>query len=453
MRFITEHERTSPLSDLHEEALGSTSCYSVWAAVAYVGRDEPFLKKCRDSKKPTKLWARYDSSPACHPDPLATFLTYESPNYECRLVPDIFHAKVIWWKGFGIYIGSANLTDRAWYKNIEAGVFLDESEFVEGGLRPQIEDFFESLNERSHSLTREIVDEIKQLVKGDHQKARYNHEEEFKVTRKLLPELKPLIEITKTTSQNSRKSRFLKEWNETIQQLRGIANRLVEGSYRPVWVPEDTPGGIQADQFLHAYYYQQVRDGNRFPYQESYEQNRDDPEKALVEAMQWWAGLAKSPDSEERMITEWYPFLRKHLIPNGLPGLSKEEFYGVLSRIHAFRTHAYQVSWQKLGLDEPLPTMKVEERIKIVSDKMYNEYSDGGHSTQEVIDHVLFGGNEEDTPDRIFQVTDDKSWKIPHIGINMLGELVGWAKPDYSPPRNGRSNKALTALGMKVRIY
>lgn len=41
------------------------------------------------------------------------------------------HAKVIWWRGYGVYVGSANLTSAAWYNNIEAGVFFSESEIAE----------------------------------------------------------------------------------------------------------------------------------------------------------------------------------------------------------------------------------------------------------------------------------------------------------------------------------
>ena len=58
-------------------------------------------------------------------------------------------------------------------------------------------------------------------------------------------------------------------------------------------------------------------------------------------------------------------------------------------------------------------------------------------------------GNEKWLQD---QATKDPKWKIPHMGLSMLGEIVGWAKPDFSPPRNGRTNKALHALGYSVKI-
>jgi hypothetical protein len=30
--------------------------------------------------------------------------------------------------------------------------------------------------------------------------------------------------------------------------------------------------------------------------------------------------------------------------------------------------------------------------------------------------------------------------------------VVGWARPEDTPPRNGRTNKALRALGYPVRV-
>lgn len=40
----------------------------------------------------------------------------------------LFHPKVIHFEGHGVYIGSADLTDTALHKNVEAGVFRPEAE-------------------------------------------------------------------------------------------------------------------------------------------------------------------------------------------------------------------------------------------------------------------------------------------------------------------------------------
>src|SRR5471030_747671 len=79
----------------------------------------------------------------------------------CKLVPDSLHSKVIWWRGHGAYIGSANLTDRAWNSNIEAGVYFSESDLADSGMIEQLTEFFENLQslEVCFDLTESIINE------------------------------------------------------------------------------------------------------------------------------------------------------------------------------------------------------------------------------------------------------------------------------------------------------
>jgi hypothetical protein len=65
----------------------------------------------------------------------------------------------------------------------------------------------------------------------------------------------------------------------------------------------------------------------------------------------------------------------------------------------------------------------------------------------------LHDGPKSEVPDRIFAACFDEAKKIPHMGVSTLGEMVGWAMPDDFPPRNGRTSKALTALGYPVKIH
>lgn len=450
MRFITEDAPRSPIDELHRKAL--PLCSSVLAAVAYVHAEAPFLESCRESGKSLRLWARYDASPATNPDVLRSFIIHNSPNYQCKLVGDIFHPKVIWWRGFGAYIGSANLTNKAWFENIEAGIFLTEEEIHENNIFSQLEDFFDSVDERSHPLTREIVDEVDALFRADHHRSTFVHEQDF-ANNRLLPVLNPLLTVRPRRSTNRRRDEFLREWNETVQYLRGIAERVCTDQFRPVWVPPETPGGIQADQFLHAYYYDQVMEGNRYPYYEFHHRNKGNPEAALTAAMSWWASTTSAPADEDITLGEWAPYLIEHLCPSRLPSLTEEQFHGVCIRIHAAREHAKQVSWKQLGLSEQPPAMGRDERHRLFTSWLFGQSNEQGDGPVEVIHHVLHGGSESEIPKRLFKATHDDSLKVPHLGVSMLGELVGWAKPDYSPPRNGRSSKALTALGYDVKIH
>jgi HKD family nuclease len=450
MQLITDEAGTSPLSNLHDAALPQS--LEVYAAVAYVQSDEPFLKSCRESNKPFKLWARYDYSPATRPEILKKFLSHNSPNYQCFLVPDIFHAKVIWWKNYGVYVGSANLSDRAWLQNIEAGIFVDEEEAAESGLLEQIEDFFDSLEDRSQPLTQEIADHVEELFSSDFTKQQYQQQKNFSETRQI-PELTSQITVRSKRRSNTKQDAFLKEWGETIEQLRGIAKRVSQPEYKPSWVPDHASAGIQADQLLHAYYHTFLKARwNQAAIYESHEENKKDPEKALLHAMDWWSRLPEAPNDEQEKFDEWAGYHIEHLSKEKILSLSNEQFFQICRRVNATIEHAQQVSWKQIGLSKQPPSMEHIKRIRLLSDFIYKQTNTRDDSALGVLYYVLHDGADKEIPLRLFQATKDPKWKIPHMGLSMLGEIVGWAKPDFSPPRNGRTNKALHALGYSVKI-
>src|SRR5437867_7699059 len=160
MEFIQNTSTGSQLDSLNAAAMQNTD--SVVAAVAYVTDCRSLIERCWKDKKPLTLFARYDfSGPVSH-EVLEWFLSKsaQSANYEMRLVADIFHPKVIWWRGAGVYIGSANLSKSAWAGNIEAGVFISEDELDDNDMRSDLEDFFAEVRRLSHPLTREVADEM-----------------------------------------------------------------------------------------------------------------------------------------------------------------------------------------------------------------------------------------------------------------------------------------------------
>lgn len=59
------------------------------------------------------------------------------------------------------------------------------------------------------------------------------------------------------------------------------------------------------------------------------------------------------------------------------------------------------------------------------------------------------GGDAQvsDCAERIWNAVYAPEWSLPHLGVNTLGELLGYARPDEFPPRNGRVSKTLYALG------
>lgn len=117
---------------------------------------------------------------------------------------------------------------------------------------------------------------------------------------------------------------------------------------------DSVPPGVQADQFLHAYYYKQVKDGNRHPYEEFFARNSRNPELALREALEWWHAAEFDHSFEERKIYEWSPRLRELLARERILNLTEEEFVDAISRVHAIRDHAIKQENEHLGLpDKP----------------------------------------------------------------------------------------------------
>jgi phosphatidylserine/phosphatidylglycerophosphate/cardiolipin synthase-like enzyme len=89
------------------------------------------------------------------------FLLQKSSDLVCKLIPDILHTKVIWWEGVGVYIGSANLSGRAWHSNIEAGVFIEQDEMEAQNLEEQLIGFFAELDAKATKLNETIYLPVK----------------------------------------------------------------------------------------------------------------------------------------------------------------------------------------------------------------------------------------------------------------------------------------------------
>src|SRR5690349_13920494 len=76
------------------------------------------------------------------------------------------------------------------------------------------------------------------------------------------------------SAAQKRRDTYLKEWYATLEQLRSIGASVSRPENRPGWVNGAAPAGAQADQFLHAYYYQRTFDGAKANYPAHYEKNK-----------------------------------------------------------------------------------------------------------------------------------------------------------------------------------
>ncbi|EHK8974630.1 phosphatidylserine/phosphatidylglycerophosphate/cardiolipin synthase family protein, partial [Vibrio vulnificus] len=155
-----------------------TEVDGVVAAIAYGDDRTELLQHCIDNRYRLDIWMRYDHTVPVSPAFLSKLLANTKNNIFCKLVPDSLHSKVIWWKGYGAYVGSANLTDRAWNSNIEAGVFFSESDLVDSGMAEQLSEFFESLESLDvcFDLNEAIIKEQKALLELNKQRVKEDRE-------------------------------------------------------------------------------------------------------------------------------------------------------------------------------------------------------------------------------------------------------------------------------------
>jgi len=452
MELIQNSGNGSRLEVLNRSAVEGAE--NVVAAVAYVTDIRTLIDECWKHRKPLTLFARYDYSGPVAEEVLQWFLSRgpDSANYQMRLVADIFHPKVIWWQGVGAYIGSANLTKRAWGGNVEAGVYFSEEDLDEHGLRAGLVDFFNEVARLSHPLTKEVADEMVKFRSGDLAVAQGKVEASFEKSRRISRQ-PSLISITKRSAGTRARAAFLKEWSETLQILRDIGQRIARPENLPVWISPDASPGVLADQFLHAYYYNKVRDAQNYPYRDLFEVNKNDREAALQSAIDWWRKLPAAPSDEDIHIRDWAPAAKNLLSRQAVADLSASQFQDLCSRVHAVRDHAKRVSSTTLGLQQGMHKLKRDDRIQKFAAWLYGQRSPDQSTPCEVIDFVLYGGPKTEVPDRLFAACFEDQKKVAHMGVSTLGEMVGWAMPDDFPPRNGRTSKALTALGYNVTIH
>jgi hypothetical protein len=452
MDFIGKPITGNMLQNVHNAAIDE--CAEVRAAIAYASKpanDILLFEDCFAKGKKLTFYGRADGSCPIDLRILDWFLKRNSPNAICHLVPHWLHAKVIWWVGRGAYIGSANLTDRAWFKNFEAGVFMTHEELEHFGMLLELEAFFDGLAQQSYPLNQEEYGrQLRQERSRADLVAKLNQlDRQFEDTHwKLKDHTPPIAVVPSRKARDSKIAAFQTEWAATLNLIRSIGARVSLDENRPDWIAHDVPQGVQGDQFLHAYYYQIVKPHTeRNAYERDFLNNRLNPEGALRKALAWWKTGDYPHEHEESTIYSSAPLLSRLLAKGRITGLTEDEWVEALTHVYAFGDHASKVSNPYLGLGSDPGS---EAKGVALARMLWHQTSGNGMSAQKVLDFAIWGPG--DVAERIWLASHDQNYKLSHIGTSILGEVVGWARPTELPPRNSRTSKALRALGNDVDV-
>jgi hypothetical protein len=442
-------------------------CVEVDAAIAYAeGSDHPLLKSCKDNGLRLNFYGLLDETGAVSPSLLRELLKWGPTKANACLVKGNFHAKVIWWRGYGAYIGSANLTHKAWFNNIEAGVFVDEAELTSCETGADLDRMFDRLADVAIPVTDEVVRHLETLATA----RRPMYEQEAKLKKRFkelfghLSDNPGLTSIpAKGQKENKALKRFSTEWMRTLQLMRGLARDFAALDLRPTWVRPDAHPAIHFDQFLHAYYYKYVRDSTGEEeddddlsglekVENSFAKNRGDTKRALEVAARWWASLPSDVHEEEVFIHQTAPAMQGMFAREALRSMDLPAFRDAMRYVNAFRMHARQMKNVELGLPAG-HKLSADQRLDQLCAWLWEQRTPGGKTVRDVLEYVIWGATPLDMEQRLWIGVWGDDYRLSHFGQSSLGEAVGWARPDDYPPRNNRTNKALRALGHDVKLF
>lgn len=245
---------------------------------------------------------------------------------------------------------------------------------------------------------------------------------------------------------------FLDEWNSTLAYLRQIASLVGQPENIPQWVKPSTPPSLIADQFLHAYYYVHTFDDKRANFEHYFDKHKSDPDAAVQKALLWWKATTSAPMSEDVMLNISAPRVAELIHKDKLLSLDLEEWEEITGRVHSMSDHARRMRNIKLGL--PMGKQyNIPEKVEALAIFHFEQTNQRQENILQMLHYVLYGGDDADLPNRIWEGIKNPSRRIEHFGLSALGELSGWAMPEKYPPRNRRTSKALRSLGFDVLVH
>lgn len=448
MRLIANSLNAQYLSAVVKN-IDRTALSGIDAAVAYTTTIDEIGALAKETNVPFVLYTLIDGD---FPSPSVVQKFLSSPvHWQLLLTRDFFHAKVLWFRGVGAYIGSVNLTQQAWWQNIECGLWLTEDELEEQGLDDALVQFFAELSgsRRFVPAAQEHLDAVRKLARSakavSDAKTALNAAADSLLSS--VPGAKaPALVVGK--DEDLALQGFMTEWESTLTVLRKLSAK-VESMPWPSWVDKSVPPSIVQDQATEYWWHKHVRRNGEAPAETMmmryHERYRAAPDGAVEQMFAEWADFNASDD--------WAQFLnvapletRELLKRESLTDLDVEGLTRIILNTHAAREHARQALKSDLGDIDGNSSQ--EERCRLLAEFWMRAKPAPNRGIREVLDFVIWGDAiDPRIAARLWRAAHDPTWKIRRLGLSILGELIGYARPDRYPPRNHRVSKTLVALG------
>ena len=122
-----------------------------------------------------------------------------------------------------------------------------------------------------------------------------------------------------------------------------------------------------------------------------------------------------------------------------------------MTQNHAARNHARQIRNSQFNLPEDYKTT-IEERIELYVQWLMKQKTKDNLMINDVLRYLLFHDNQR-IEERVYESVYNPRYHLEHLGRSIVGELIGWGRPDVTFLRNNRVNKALKCLGFDVRLF
>lgn len=459
MRLFFDYKTTRRLASLLTKIPPNVSKIS--AAVAFT-QDGLLIDACIKNKIELEWWGLFNSKISTRMELVKKAIVSQYITF--YPFAEYFHPKVIHFHGYGIYIGSHNMTGSAMYKNVEAGVFI-EDDSITPEQRSEIEGFFSYLRNNSMHATIEDVKRIDEYLgstaidRDKQDEAQAELDDLFEEQFKHLFILKPGVTDFGTKVgdvEKKRKLNFMQEWRSAQNKLAIVQERIVNKCSQPTWVDRNANSTILTDQLLHAYYFSYLLKGSderssMDMVKNEYFKNRHDPERAVDAAISWWEKLETAPSSEDVHINIWSLSNQRILGELRRRDLSEGEVLTVMRQNHAARNHARQI--ENAVFKKPADfRADIDHRVRLYVSWLMRQRTAKGLTINETLKYLLFE-DSVDVEERVYECVYNPKYRLEHFGKSIVGETIGWGRPEITHLRNDRVNKALRCLGYDVRIF